>query len=179
MTDSNIGDEIWKPIPGHNGYEASSLGRIRSVSRIVINVCGVSRRYSAKILKATTTAKGRRVVGMKYKQRYVSHLVLLAFIGPRPYSYQCCHSNGNSQDDRIENLRWDTIKSNNNDRKKHLTSAGSRNWNAVLTERDVVEIRMIFASNPKPDYHQIGKRFGISVSAATKVCRRETWKHID
>ena len=50
-------NEIWKAIPGYEGYyEASTLGRIRSVERIVMNkakVTGADRPFiiKSKILK--------------------------------------------------------------------------------------------------------------------------------
>ena len=27
--------EIWKPIPGHDGYEVSDHGRVRSIDRVI------------------------------------------------------------------------------------------------------------------------------------------------
>lgn len=55
-------DEIWKPIPGFEGYyEASNLGRIRSVERIVRGRWGFSRRHS-QILKQNNVHHGYRQV---------------------------------------------------------------------------------------------------------------------
>ena len=33
--------EIWKPIPGHDGYEVSNHGRVRSIDRVI----DLSSRY--------------------------------------------------------------------------------------------------------------------------------------
>lgn len=46
--------EIWKSIPGYeNLYEASSLGRIRSLDRKTIRIDGVIRTFKGRILKQT------------------------------------------------------------------------------------------------------------------------------
>lgn len=50
---------------------------------------------------------------------FVHHLVLFAFIGPRPEGKECCHNNGNGFDNRVENLRWDTHLNNMEDRLRH------------------------------------------------------------
>jgi hypothetical protein len=37
--------------------------------------------------------------------RYVHHLVLEAFVGPRPEGLVCCHWDGDPGNNRLENLR--------------------------------------------------------------------------
>ena len=46
-------------------------------------------------------------------------LVLEAFIGLRPKNMECCHNDGNPQNNDLTNLRWDTKLSNAKDRIKH------------------------------------------------------------
>ncbi len=40
--------------------------------------------------------------------RYIHHLVLEAFVGPRPPGRICCHNDGDRLNNRVGNLRWDT-----------------------------------------------------------------------
>ena len=49
---------------------------------------------------------------LQNKFKSVHHLVLEAFTGPRPVGAVCCHLNDEGDDNRIENLRWDTQRSN-------------------------------------------------------------------
>jgi len=51
-----------------------------------------------------------------YHRRYIHHLVLEAFVGPRPPGTECCHRNDIKTDNRLENLRWDTSSANMYDR---------------------------------------------------------------
>ncbi len=60
-------------------------------------------------LKASLRRDGKYVVVSMHS------LMLESFVGPRPEGMIACHNNGNSSDNRIENLRWDTHKSNARD----------------------------------------------------------------
>lgn len=123
--------EYWADVPGFGGwYQASNLGEIRSKDRVVRKfsfICGkdVDQFYKGKILKQISDESGYRFVSIGVdKKRYrpnVGWLVLKAFVGERPDGMECCHNNGNPSDNRIENLRWDTHKSNNQDRITHGT----------------------------------------------------------
>lgn len=122
--------EIWKQIPGYGGfYEASNLGNIRVKDRQVEKFCGLHNRivkqfYKGRLLKPSNSDKyGHQSVHIGYEKKRVTvavhKLVLLAFVGPCPNGMECCHKNGIASDNRIENLRWDTHKNNNADRKLH------------------------------------------------------------
>lgn len=61
-------------------------------------------------------------VGIFRKTQYVHRLVLLGFKGPCPPGHEGAHLNGNSFDNRIENLDWKTPSANQLDRKLHGTN---------------------------------------------------------
>jgi hypothetical protein len=122
--------EIWKDIPEYGGhYQASNLGRIRSKERIVKKLSGltkkiVEQKYKGKILNPTKADKYGHLsvhLGVDNKKYIcaVHRLVLMAFVGKCPDGMECCHNNGDASDNKIENLRWDTHKNNNHDRKIH------------------------------------------------------------
>lgn len=52
----------------------------------------------------------------KSKLIMVHRLVLEAFVGPCPDGLEGCHGNGIPDDNRLDNLRWDTHESNMADR---------------------------------------------------------------
>lgn len=53
------------------------------------------------------------------KRRYVHHLVLETFVGAKPDGLCRRHKNGNSLDNRLENLTYATYSENNYDRVAH------------------------------------------------------------
>lgn len=111
--------EEWRDIEGFDGYQVSNMGRVKSLDRIV--QCGSStRRIPGLILKIRKDKDGYDTVGFKkgkYGKSYllkVHRLVAKAFI-PNPNNYECIdHINGVRDDNRVENLRWCTVKMNAN-----------------------------------------------------------------
>jgi hypothetical protein len=124
--------EIWADIPGFNNlYQASNLGRIKVKSRKVEKFCGligrkVTQQYAERLLNPSkSSALGHcnvhiSVNNVKYNLA-VHRAVLMAFVGMPPDGTECCHNNGIADDNRLENLRWDTHFNNNQDRKRHGT----------------------------------------------------------
>lgn len=178
-------DEIWKPIPGYGGhYEASSLGRIRSLDRIVEKGCvwiagGLcEQKYKGKILRQQNKRYGHKSVhigvGKKKFTLAVHRLVLLAFVGECPDGMEACHNNGIAHDNRPENLRWDSHFENNQDRKRHGRYAvGEGHAMARLTNEIVREIRGSGLNGP-----QVAKRYGIGTSTAHRVITGASWGHV-
>lgn len=60
------------------------------------------------------------------KSAAVHRMVLEAFVGPCPDGMQGCHWNGEPADNRVENLRWDTPRSNMADKLRHGQHAETR-----------------------------------------------------
>lgn len=101
------GEEEWRPIPGHDGYEASSLGRVRSPRR-VLKPWGSNNKI------------GHLKVGLDGgKRMWVHRAVLLAFVGPCPPGLEVRHLNGEPTDNRVENLRYGTHAENMQDMAAH------------------------------------------------------------
>jgi hypothetical protein len=128
-------EELWKKIPGHKGYEASNVGRIRSIDRWITYKTGQRVFYKGKMLSQFKSggrrptngfyAKGyydgyRTVhLGQANMQKYVHHLIALTFMGKTPKGMEICHNNGIKSDNRLENLRFDTRQNNVYDTMKH------------------------------------------------------------
>jgi hypothetical protein len=109
--------ERWVQVPHHSGYEVSSLGRVRSVDRVIADKNGKARKLRSTILKPCEQRGYLRVniAG----SRLVHALVLEAFVGPRPPGHETCHNNGDRSDNRLSNLRWDTSAANSADIIRH------------------------------------------------------------
>lgn len=113
--------EQWKPVVGYEGlYEVSDHGRVRSLDKVVnSSVCTTGLRLrKGRLLKQSLTKSGYCTVqlytnGKKTaKRRYVHHLVLEAFVGPRPEGLECLHGDDDKLNNTPSNLRWDTRLAN-------------------------------------------------------------------
>lgn len=114
--------EIWLPVVSWEGfYEVSDLGNVRSVPRVVTTKSGQIRRYRSRPIAPYLDRRGRVWIDLSRdgsRGRYkVSHLVLSAFIHPKPADKDCLHANDNPADNRLCNLRWGTRSENWEDRK--------------------------------------------------------------
>lgn len=108
--------ENWRAVVGYEGfYEVSDQGTVRSVDRRDIR----GRRLKGKILKERPLPNGRPRVSLSLNgesvDAYVYHLVLSAFVGPKPEGMECLHWDDNSNNNAIENLRWGTRTDNMRD----------------------------------------------------------------
>lgn len=163
------GTKMKKQVPDFPNYFATKGGRIWSTKR------------GGRWLKPNWT--GRLVVGL-YKnrrphRRLVHRLVLETFIGPCPVGMEACHNNGNRQDNRLANLRWDTHSNNVKDAVKHGThidNRGEKNGQAKLRASDIRTIRGLLKL--KTPQVEIAEIFHISRATVTEIKYKKRWKHI-
>lgn len=166
--------EVWKSIPGHEGmYEVSSHGRVRSLRFINKQT---NRLRATPLYLSLSVQNGYRYVGIPERQK-VCWLVLLAFVGPRPIGLHAAHINGDSQDDRPENLAWVTQAENNYHNVINGTvPKGSQHWRSVLTELDAVLIRDLLTRGIRNA--DIAKRFGVAHATISDIRNGRTWNHV-
>jgi hypothetical protein len=165
-------------IAGFKYYCVSKLGEVFSC------------RYGGCRLRITNWRKIAIRIGKKFGSRAevclskgdikrnhkVAHLVLKAFVGPRPKGKECCHNDGNQSNNALSNLRWDTHVNNMKDQIAHGTaSIGERHGMAKLTKADVLVIRAI-ANNVTNQ--KIGERFKITGGQAWRIRSRLSWKSL-
>ena len=118
--------EIWKDIPDYKGYyQVSSLGRVRSLSRIILRNGKYPFLSKERLLKQGEN-KGYLFVCLQKdsvsKLRNVHQLVSCCFLNHTPCGFKLVinHKNFNRKDNRLENLEIVTTRENTN--KKHLQS---------------------------------------------------------
>lgn len=116
--------EEWRPIPTAPGYEASSLGRIKSVAkgpgRKVGRIMSQNPNGRGLYPKVDLTSGGKRI------SRPVHRLVGAAFLGPIPEGLETRHLNGDGFDNRLANLKYGTHTENMQDSIAHGTHVSLR-----------------------------------------------------
>lgn len=122
--------EEWRDCVGFEGYyQVSTLGNIRSLDRMVRTNAKepTYRQHKGKNLKPRKDAYGYLITDFwvegKSSTVKLHRLVLDAFIGPESNLF-CDHINGVRDDNRLGNLRWVTVKENNNNRTVCIANSG-------------------------------------------------------
>ena len=110
MTDTDE-VELWRDIPDLVGYQASNLGRIRSLRRrrprlltSTLGPCG----YKTVTISGNA-GPGGRGRSTETRCRRVGDLTAAAFIGPRGLDAELRHLNGDLTDDHLDNLSYGTV----------------------------------------------------------------------
>lgn len=175
--------ERWLPVAGFEGlYSVSNLGRVRRESKVVSRKPTSGYRIAEKIMSPGAGVRSRYLSVRlskdgKASTHYVHHLVLSAFVGPRPAGQEACHGDGNRGNNSATNLRWDTRKANHADKKIHGTEAvGERHPGAKLTDSMVVALRRRRAEGAS--FTTLSNEFGITRMTAHRAATGTSWSHI-
>ncbi len=118
--------EEWRPIRDVPGYEASDLGRVRSLDRTIIGPGGLAQRRKGRILRPSRS-RGYEQVSLvdpdhRVLYRSVHRLVMETFVGPRPPGNEVRHRDGVRDNNQLSNLSWGTHSSNELDKVGHGTN---------------------------------------------------------
>lgn len=172
--------EEWRDIPGYAGYQASSLGRIRSVDRLVRYTA--SRRAAAysvlkkgRVLKPAPqnnpaiSGKGHLMVMAGRGRNLMVHTaVALAFIGPRPADREVRHLDGNPAHNAPPNLQYGTRTENLVDIFRH----GGRK----LSRDDILAIRA--ARDAGVGSRQLARLYGVNSGQVWLIGKRRQYAHV-
>jgi hypothetical protein len=109
--------ERWVDIPEYEGhYQISSLGRVKSLERVLHREKAGDFIKRESIMKANITPKGyARIMLTKLGQkenRFVHALVAESFLPVDDGRTQVNHKNGNKLDNSVDNLEWVTASEN-------------------------------------------------------------------
>jgi hypothetical protein len=160
-------DELeWRQVPGFPHYQVSNHGDVRS---------------DRKILLAYINPYGYKTVNLyrdrKVKNCRVHRLVLEAFVGTCPSSMVGCHNDGDRLNNHIDNLRWDTQKSNIADNfRLGVAPMGETHHSAKLDADDVRSIRQKLSE--RISQRVIAKEFGVNQRVIWEIKKGLIWATI-
>lgn len=175
--------EEWRPVVGWEGfYAVSNLGNVLSLDRVVIKRNGHRRRVQGRMLKVHLGSNGYLSVCLKRPDKQsvvcVHRLVLEAFVGPCPAGLEACHGKSGKYDNSLANLRWDTKRSNEQDKiADGAVLKGVAHPRATLTDDDVRSIRR--ARENGFQFNEIAAMFGITATHAHRIYHRVCWGHLE
>lgn len=166
-------EEEWRDIPGFEGYQASTRGRLRSSRHKQFASIGWL------ILKPSLSPSGYLMAKLSDSNffrftRGVHGWVALAFHGPVPSGRQIRHLDGNKLNNSPGNLRYGTAKENAADKVIHGTQArGSAHHSGKLHESQVLAIRESLTHGATAA--SLAAKYGVTETAIFAIKKRKTW----
>ncbi|MFC5730943.1 NUMOD4 domain-containing protein [Nocardioides vastitatis] len=159
--------EVWRPVPGYLGYEASDQGRVMS-----------RRRNRPRVLDGQPGPCGFRTANLAHdlpngRNQRLGNLVALAFIGPPPsLDSELRRLDGDPLNDRPDNLAWGTVADVRRDhaaRARREESAGASthcpdghryadSWLANYGQRDCPTCRIASQAHKPKQRAALGNR---------------------
>lgn len=129
-----MNEEIWKDIPGYEGYyQISSLGRVRSLDRVVHTAHGGTRFLKGTVfrlfMRRGYLTCGLSINGTK-RTHQVHQLVAMAFLNHNPNGHTLIvdHINNIPSDNRLENLQLVSHRYNLSKDKKGTSMYPGVSW---------------------------------------------------
>lgn len=181
MADSlhNCEVEEWRDIPGWEGlYAASSLGRIKSLRRTCLARGGAQRLVAERIMSPARRGRYEKVNLSSpngNKTAFVHRLVCSAFWGePSDTHPEVAHWDGDSQNNRADNLRWTDRLGNAADKIRHGTYRTGVAAKGKLAHGDIREIR----NKARKLYAELAEAYGVRPDQIEKVVLHKAWRDI-
>lgn len=168
-----MGEEIWKPVPTKYGfgYEASSLGRVRSKFRILKGICSKSTNWYVNV--SLKSPEGKHI-------NYRAHRIVAFAFGIIDEADIVNHIDGVKWNNAISNLE----KSNHSHNHKHAFAMGLNprqkgevNGRSKLTLEQAKQVVLQYADGVSAV--SISKQFGISASQVSAIALGKRWSELD
>lgn len=166
--------EIWKDIPEYEGYyQASNLGRIKSISKMIHNSHGTMSLRKTIILKPRLDNMGYeyfRICRDMYHRTLKGHRLVAQTFIPNPENKKCVnHIDFVKTNNRIENLEWVTYSENTRHSFKHGVMKATKGFDSTsckLNREQVAEIRELKGTMFQTE---IAKRYNVVASTISKI----------
>jgi hypothetical protein len=166
-----IEEEIWKDIPGYEGYQASTLGRIRSYYTNGGRIRYIDYNKEPRILKPSIS-RGYENIKIKGKLVKVHRLVLSSFTPNEKNKPTVDHIDRVRTNNKLCNLRW----ASHSEQSINNYFKGESNGNSKLKDSDIEKIFELRGKNMTQEY--ISSIIGCHPGTISRILLRKDWKHI-
>jgi len=158
--------EIWKSYPYIAGIEVSTLGRVRTIDRVVPCIGNRTRLVKGRVLKQRDNGLGYLQVGItidrKWTMKLVQRLVAQTFLSNPNNLPEVNHKNGDRMNNNISNLEWCSQSYNIQYREKFGKASGHPVFAINLATLEVSKFR---------SQHEAGRELGVHNSNINSVIR--------
>jgi hypothetical protein len=173
-------EEIWKDITGYEGmYQVSSMGRVKSIDRIVFRSRNGNTKVNDLIMKQGNGHSGYKLITLhkngKPKTFRINRIVAIHFIDNPENKTDVNHKDGIKSNNSVSNLEWNTGKENIS----HAHKTGLRNGNhrKKLTKDQVLYIKANYV-RLKVTVPYFAKLFGVSESCIRHIVSGVNWNYL-
>ena len=131
--------------------------------------------FSNRIVSGWKDRQGYRRLRMHGETYFIHRLVATKFILNPENKEEVNHINGNTSDNRVENLEWSTRSENQKhafDTGLQVSKKGAESGKAVLSMEKVREMRALYAGGDQT-IRGLGRAYGVSQRTAQRVLRNE------
>lgn len=167
----------WLPVKDYeNLYEVSDSGLVRSIDRVILYKTGTQRLHKGKLITLTPHKDTKYMTvslwkDNKGKTHYVHRLVAQAFIPNLSNLLEVNHSDGNRQNNSVNNLEWVTRNGN----MAHAISTGLKVYDNRLSEQEFLQlVHDVIAGE---SYLDLSRRVNYKVPFLSTKLRQIAIKH--
>lgn len=178
-------DEIWKNIKNYEGYyQASNLGRIRSIDRIINEKNGKKRMQKGRLLKFSINKKGYFVSAFSkngnVKSIRVHRIIAETFIMNNKPNLEVNHIDENKLNNEVGNLEWithiDNIRHGSGIKRSSISRIGKANsWGEKTGTSKLSEKMVINIFKDKRKYLEISKEYNIGIAQISRIKNKKNW----
>lgn len=165
----NNEEEIWKPHPDIEGIEVSTLGRVRTLDKVVSSESG-TRFFKGRVLKQSNGTNGYMQVRVKVDGKFITktvhRLVAKTFL-PNPNGFPMVnHKDCNTKNNNVKNLEFCTASYNNQYKEKFgISTAESRGHRVFAINLSTLEVLHFRAQN------EASRELGINIGSINMVIK--------
>ena len=163
----------WKPVKGYEGhYEISNYGDIRSLKNQIPKE--LSKRYNAD----GYCHYSLRINGKS--KEFMAHRLVIKHFSDSKEKETVNHIDGDKKNNYIENLEWadrgeQMIHAYKNGLKK--SKVGFDSYNAIMTEKEVLEIRSLYIPRSKEfGMRALARKYKVSDATIDRIVRNINYK---